>query len=98
VYIFPGVGLGALACESTQITNRMFLIAAQTLATLVGPDDLAVRRVYPPLTKIREVSAKIAAAVAEECHREGLAQLPRPADMEADVRARMFQPAYTEYI
>ncbi|MBK8474833.1 MAG: NAD-dependent malic enzyme [Opitutaceae bacterium] len=98
VYIFPGVGLGALACESREVTNKMFLIAAQTLASLVGPEDFAVRRVYPPLSKIREVSAKIAAAVVEECHREGLAQLPRPADIEADVRARMFQPTYEEYI
>jgi malate dehydrogenase (oxaloacetate-decarboxylating)(NADP+) len=98
VYIFPGVGLGALACESKQITNKMFLIAAQTLAGLVGPEDLAVRRVYPPLSKIREVSAKIAAAVAEECHREKLAQLPRPADIEADVRARMFVPEYGDYV
>ncbi|MFT3830301.1 MAG: NAD-dependent malic enzyme [Opitutaceae bacterium] len=98
VYIFPGVGLGALACEATQVTNKMFLIAAQTLASLVGPDDLAVRRVYPSLSKIREVSAKIAAAVVEECHREKIAQLPRPADIEADVRARMFVPDYSEYI
>ncbi len=98
VYIFPGVGLGALACESKQVTNKMFLIAAQTLAGLVGPEDLAVRRVYPPFSKIREVSAKIAAAVVEECHREGLAQLPKPADIEADVRARMYVPEYQEYI
>jgi malate dehydrogenase (oxaloacetate-decarboxylating)(NADP+) len=98
VYIFPGVGLGALACESKQVTNKMFLIAAQTLASLVGEEDLAVRRVYPPLSKIREVSAKIAAAVVEEAYREKLAQLPRPADIEADVRARMFVPDYSEYI
>ncbi len=97
VYIFPGVGLGALACESREVTNKMFLIAAQTLAGLVGEDDLAVRRVYPPLSKIREVSAKIAAAVVEECHREGLAQIPRPADIEADVRSRMFKPTYEEF-
>ncbi len=98
VYIFPGVGLGALACESKEVTNRMYLIAAQKLASLVNEEDLAVRRVYPPLSKIREVSAKIAAAVMEECYREKLAQLPRPSDIEADVRARMFIPDYGEYI
>ncbi len=98
VYIFPGVGLGVLACEATQVTNGMFLIAAQKLASLVGPEDFALGRVFPPLSKIREVSAKIAAAVVEECHREGFAQLPKAADVEADVRARMFQPDYGEYI
>jgi malate dehydrogenase (oxaloacetate-decarboxylating)(NADP+) len=98
VYIFPGVGLGALACESKEITNGMFLIAAQTLAALVSDEDLAIRRVYPPLSKIRDVSAKIAAAVVHECHREKLAQLPKAHDVEADVRSRMFQPTYQEYI
>ena len=98
VYIFPGVGLGALACESRQVTDGMFLIAAKTLAGLADDQDLAVGRVYPPLSKIREVSVKIAAAVAEEAYREGLAQISRPADIEADIRDRMFEPAYRDYI
>ena len=98
VYIFPGVGLGALACESKQITNGMFLTAAETLSKLVSQEDLDMGRIYPSLTKILEVSAKIAAAVLEECHREGLARLPRPADVEADIRARMFKPEYRNYV
>jgi malate dehydrogenase (oxaloacetate-decarboxylating)(NADP+) len=98
VYIFPGVGLGALACESRAVTNRMFLIAAQTLATLVSDEDLALGRVYPPLTKIRDVSAKIGAAVVKEAHRLGLAQLPLADDVEADVRSRMFVPEYRDLV
>jgi malate dehydrogenase (oxaloacetate-decarboxylating)(NADP+) len=98
VYIFPGVGLGALACESRQVTDGMFLTAAKTLASLVGEEDLAMGRIYPALSKIREVSLKIATAVAEEVHREGLARLPRAKDIEADIRARMFQPVYRNYV
>ena len=98
VYIFPGVGLGALACESRQVTDGMFLTAAKTLAALVGEEDLAMGRIYPALSKIREVSLKIATAVAEDVHREGLARLPRAKDIEADIRARMFQPVYRNYV
>jgi malate dehydrogenase (oxaloacetate-decarboxylating)(NADP+) len=98
VYIFPGVGLGALVCEAAKITDGMFLTAARTLAAQVGDDDLALGRVYPALSKIRDVSVQIATAVADEAHRAGLARRPRPADLEADIRARMFVPNYREYV
>jgi len=75
----------------------MFLAAARTLASLIQPEDLAVGRIYPPLTKIREVSLSIAAAVAEVAHRTGLARAPRPADLLEDIRGRMFQPVYGDY-
>jgi malate dehydrogenase (oxaloacetate-decarboxylating)(NADP+) len=98
VYIFPGVGLGALVCESSQVTDSMFLIASRTLASMVGPDDLAQGRIYPALNRIREVSIKIAVAVAEEAYRLGLARIPRPEDIEADIRARVFDPSYQLYV
>jgi malate dehydrogenase (oxaloacetate-decarboxylating)(NADP+) len=98
IYIFPGVGLGALASEASEVTDEMFLAAAKTLAGLVKEDDLAVGRIYPPLSRIREVSLRIAAAVAEIAHRTGIAQAPKPADMVEDIRTRMFQPVYREYI
>jgi malate dehydrogenase (oxaloacetate-decarboxylating)(NADP+) len=98
VYIFPGVGLGALVCEATQITDEMFLTAAKTLASTVTAEDLALGRVFPAISNIREVSIQIAAAVAEEAYRAGLARRPRPADIEADIRRRMFVPEYRDYV
>jgi malate dehydrogenase (oxaloacetate-decarboxylating)(NADP+) len=98
IYIFPGVGLGALASETSEVTDAMFLAAARTLAGLVQPEDLAVGRVYPPLTKVREVSLQIATAVATAAHDAGLARSPRPADIAEDVRNRMFEPVYRDYV
>jgi malate dehydrogenase (oxaloacetate-decarboxylating)(NADP+) len=98
IYIFPGVGLGALASESREVTDEMFLVAAQTLAGLVLPEDLALGRIYPPLTKVREVSLRIAVAVATAAYDTGLAIRPRPADIVEDVRSRMFAPVYRDYV
>ncbi|MEZ4663683.1 MAG: malic enzyme-like NAD(P)-binding protein [Caldilineaceae bacterium] len=64
-YIFPGVGLGVIAAGGRSVTDEMFFVAAQTLAQQVTAQDLALGRVYPSLSRIREVSAHIAAAVAE---------------------------------
>ena len=93
-YIFPGVGLGAIASRTRRITDEMFMIAAQTLAQLVTEADLKQGSLYPALPRIREVSAHIAAAVAETAYKSGLAGKPRPADVLADVRSQMFDPHY----
>jgi malate dehydrogenase (oxaloacetate-decarboxylating)(NADP+) len=98
VYIFPGVGLGALVCETSEVTDEMFLTAAKALASTVTEDDLAVGRIFPAISRIREVSVRIAVAVAEEAHRAGLARRARPAELEVDIRGRMFEPRYREYV
>jgi malate dehydrogenase (oxaloacetate-decarboxylating)(NADP+) len=97
-YIFPGVGLGVIASESTRVTDEMFFVAAKTLATLVKEEDLAAGSVYPDLQRIREVSAKIAVAVAEVVFARKLTKMPRPMDIAAHVQAQMYQPDYEEYV
>jgi malate dehydrogenase (oxaloacetate-decarboxylating)(NADP+) len=97
-YIFPGVGLGAIVSKTRRITNEMFMAAARTLAGLVDEADLAQGSLYPALSRIREVSAAIAAAVAETAYADGLAGKPRPADVLADVRSQMYDPRYASYL
>lgn len=97
-YIFPGVGLGVIASESTRVTDEMFSVAAKTLASLVTEEDLASGSVYPDLQRIREVSAKIAVAVAEVVFARKLTSMPRPSDLAAHVLAQMYQPEYQDYV
>jgi malate dehydrogenase (oxaloacetate-decarboxylating)(NADP+) len=97
MYIFPGVGQGVVSCQASKVTDAMFYVAARTLAGLVGEDSLAVGRLYPDLTLIRDISIQIAVAVCELAFAEGLAGIERPDDLEAFIRARMFEPAYVPY-
>ena len=96
-YIFPGVGLGVMVSEATRVTDEMFYVAARTLSSLVTEGDLGLGRVYPDLARIREVSACIGTAVAEVAFARGLTHLARPADLEAYVKASMFEPVYPTY-
>jgi malate dehydrogenase (oxaloacetate-decarboxylating)(NADP+) len=98
VYIFPGVGLGVLTSCSSVVSDEMFLAAARTLAAMVTDEELATGRVFPALTNIREVSLRIATAVAEIAHDAGYARVPRPPDIAADIQQRMFAADYPSYV
>ena len=97
VYIFPGVGLGVIISQSRIVTDEMFLAAARSLASQVGDADLAHGRIYPPLSRIRQVSAQIAQDVARIAYERGLATRPEPDDIAAEIRRYMYQPAYPHY-
>jgi malate dehydrogenase (oxaloacetate-decarboxylating)(NADP+) len=96
-YIFPGVGLGVVAVRAARVTEEMFMAAARALAARVGEEDLAQGSLYPPLSRVREVSAHIATAVAEVAFRQDLAEIDPPADLLQYVRAQMYEPVYASY-
>ena len=62
VFIFPGVGLGALVAEASEVTESMFVAAADRLANEVPPEALANGTVFPAIPRIRQVTARIAEA------------------------------------
>lgn len=98
VYIFSGLGLGVMATRARLVINEMFLAAARTLAQKVTETDLAQGRIFPPLSRIRDVSAAIAEAVAEVAYNSGLATETRPEDLSAHIRSQMYEPTYENYV
>eukprot|EP00283_Hemiselmis_rufescens_P003619 CAMPEP_0173425736 /NCGR_PEP_ID=MMETSP1357-20121228/5378_1 /TAXON_ID=77926 /ORGANISM="Hemiselmis rufescens, Strain PCC563" /LENGTH=239 /DNA_ID=CAMNT_0014389247 /DNA_START=147 /DNA_END=866 /DNA_ORIENTATION=- len=92
-YIFPGIGLGVVVAGVKHVTDDMMRIAARALADAVTPAEVQVNSLYPPLSKIREVSSSIAKAVAEEAYAQNLATKPKPGDLDAAIRAAMYFPS-----
>lgn len=97
-YVFPGVALGVVASRLSRVTDEMFATAARTLADLVTPDALANGLLFPPLTSIRDVSLKIATAVAHVAFAKGLAEIATPANIAEFVREHVYEPEYTDYV
>jgi len=96
-YVFPGVGLGLIVAEATECTDEMFFISAKVLAGMVTEDDLKQGRIYPAMSRIRDASWQIAAAVALVAWERGLARAPRPDDIGKAVEDAMFTPDYPLY-
>jgi len=85
VFVFPGIGLGAVVAEANVLTDAMFLRAAHVLADSVTDERLSTGALYPPISMLREVSRRVAIAVAGP-------------GREADVDAAIWWPDYVPYL
>ena len=94
VFIFPGVGLGAILAEANQVTDSMFLAAARTLASCVSPQDFESGSLYPNQSRLREVSREVACSVMREARRLNLGKRLSDEEISLAVHAAMWEPVY----
>jgi malic enzyme len=94
VFIFPGVGLGGIVSETREINDEMFLIAAQTLASCVSDERLALGAIFPSQNDLRQVSFKIACAVVRSARDAQLGHVIPDDEIEATVRSAVWYPSY----
>ncbi len=73
VYIFPGVGLGALAVGATRITDAMITAASGAVAELavMGTEE----RLLPPIGRAAEAARSVATAVARQAVADGVSAI-----------------------
>ncbi len=96
-YIFPGVGLGVIAAEATRVTDNMMMASSEALARcsplITGTGD----SLLPSLTDIREVSKKIAKAVALQAMDDNVAFLISEEALEEKIEKNFWEPVYRNY-
>ena len=96
-YVYPGVGLGAIAAKARRISDGMFLAAARALAELSPMKRDPRANLLPPLTELRTLSFHVALAVGRQAQAEGLANPCPEEELAAAVRAKTWEPAYASY-
>jgi malic enzyme len=97
VFIFPGMGLGAVVAEARELTDEAFLVAARTLAGMVTEQRLAAGTIYPPVSELRSVARAIAEALVRHLRDSGYGrQIPDERIAETVDRA-MWRPEYLPY-
>ncbi len=97
VFIFPGVGLGTILAEASEVPESFFMIAARTLADCITQDRLDACALYPDQSKLREISARIAANVIREAKRLNIGRMIPDNEVDQFVRDSMWYPDYPEY-
>lgn len=94
MFIFPGVGLGALVSRATRITTKMFLKASKALCELVSEEQLNNNKLLPDIKEIRNVSFHVAKAVAIEARESGLGRMLSDEALSYLIKKAQWEPQY----
>ena len=97
MYIFPGLGLGAILSRAAAVTDGMVEASALGLADSLTPAERADGLLYPRVERIREISADIALAVIRAAQKAGVDRSPdlrrlSDAEVRAFIKERMWNP------
>ena len=96
-YVYPGIGLGAIAVKAKRISDAMFLAAARAIAELSPARRDPQANLLPPLVEIRDVTVHVAQAVARQALAEGLAAAMPDDAIAAAIKGVMWEPVYATY-
>ncbi len=96
VFVFPGVGLGAIACDAGEITGTMISAAAQALAANLSDEDIAERAIVPRTARLWDICGSVARAVAEQAVADGVAGVDK--DLDARIEDLRWLPVYPKIV
>jgi malate dehydrogenase (oxaloacetate-decarboxylating) len=97
-FVFPGVGLGAILSEAREVTDSMFTVAADRLASVPSESDLATGSLFPSVRDLRPVTAVIAEAVIKEARDCGVGKKIPDEKIPELVAGAMWKPDYPELV
>jgi malate dehydrogenase (oxaloacetate-decarboxylating) len=97
VFIFPGLGLGALLSEARAVSEGMIAAAARTLADVVRQDSMGEQRLYPRVARLRHGTRQVAAAVMRAASEEALCTALSEKAIQARLDAAQWEPVYPPY-
>jgi malate dehydrogenase (oxaloacetate-decarboxylating) len=97
IYIFPGVGLGVVACKTAKVSENMFIKAAHVLSEHAPILKDSKASIFPSLEELRYVSRQIAIAIGHIAEDEGLVPKSSPQEIRQRVDQKMWHPEYPIY-
>ncbi|KAF2631555.1 hypothetical protein BU25DRAFT_407211 [Macroventuria anomochaeta] len=87
MYVFPGIGLGAILSKATSVTQDMIYASAESLSTSLNKQEVADGWLYPDIRRIRDVSVVVTRGVIRAAQQNGVdraSELRNLSDEELD--------------
>ena len=96
VFVFPGIGLGAIAVEAREISDGMIAAAGTALGSSLSDAEKRLQRLVPGVLRLRDVCGDVALAVAEQAVADGVAT--HTDNIESRINALRWTPSYPEIV
>lgn len=97
LYVFPGMGLGAIVCQASKVTHGMFHAASVAISKMVSPEMRNEGYLLPSLKDIRQASFEVALAVSKQARTEGIGMIASDEHFAELIRHAMWTPQYYSY-
>ena len=98
VFIFPGIGLGAIISAAAQVSDGMISASAAALADSLTSDELSEGCLMPDVSRLWEVCGDVAIAVAKQAVADGVAQETSADELQSRLDKYRWIPAYPEFV
>ena len=96
-YIFPGIGLGVIACKARIISDEMLRAASKTLANASPLANNGSGGLLPAFTELAALSKQIAFNVAKVAMAQGLALELDDSLLQQKIDDNFWLPEYRQY-
>lgn len=97
MYVFPGIGLGTILSKAIKVTPGMIYASGDALPTMISEEEKQMALLYPQITRIREVSVRVARYVIRAAQKDNVDRLHHlremsDKDLDEFIRERMYDP------
>lgn len=97
MYVFPGIGLGTILCKAVKVTPYMIYASGEALPTMITEEEKELALLYPNITRIREVSVRVARYVIRAAQKDNVDRMHHLRDLKDDeldewIREKMYDP------
>ncbi|MBA7494115.1 NAD-dependent malic enzyme [subsurface metagenome] len=97
MFVFPGIGLGTILCKAIKVTQNMIYASGQAVPTMIIDAEKEMGLIYPEITRIRAVSARVALHVIRAAQQDNVDRMHSLRDMNDEdleewIKEKMYDP------
>jgi malate dehydrogenase (oxaloacetate-decarboxylating) len=98
VFVFPGIGLGAIVSGASEITGTMIAASSRALAETLSDDEMRHQCLMPEVSRLWEICGYVALAVAQQAVDDGVSTNKDVGSLQAQIEEYRWKPVYPEIV